>query len=152
MGYGDFSPETLGARACESTACIGGGIVTTMVIIVMMDLLTLNKDQKKAFFDLSVSEPGSLVISSFFHYLQCKKSEYPAYNIMKAAQKDLENNMIKFIKAKKKAEIVSLNIITNEEIFEKKLTERLNNISLKINKITKILEKKLKMKQEINSS
>jgi len=152
VGYGDFSPETLGARICESAACIGGGIVTTMTIVVMVNFLALNRHQKKAFFDLTIADPAALVIGSFFRYIRTRKNEYSIYSTARQHYRNLEKDMLKFILAKKKATIVAIDVIAHEEAMAKRLENKIEELENRVDQIMELLKnntKKEKIEEEI---
>ena len=128
------------ARVCESTACLCGGVITSLTIIVMVNYIALNKEQKKAFYDLTVSGPAALFLGSYFHYLRAKNNKYSIYKDAKQSFHDLEKNMIKFILVKKDAEIVASDPITNVDEISKRLEKQITDIENKVDGILEELE------------
>ena len=102
MGYGDFTPVTIGARICQSACCIWGGVVTTTIIVVMMNFLNLSNTQKHAYFDLTISDPASMVVGSFFYYLRAKNNTYTLYSDAKSSYETLKKTLNAFTNAKKR--------------------------------------------------
>eukprot|EP00826_Nyctotherus_ovalis_P011367 TRINITY_DN12964_c0_g1_i10.p3 TRINITY_DN12964_c0_g1~~TRINITY_DN12964_c0_g1_i10.p3 ORF type:complete len:121 (-),score=25.01 TRINITY_DN12964_c0_g1_i10:124-486(-) len=114
-----------------------------MIILAMLNFLTLSKDEKQAFFDLTVSPPASMVVGSFFRYVQAKNSQYPAYNSTKASFNKLEASIMKFIRKKESAEVIAADIILTEEVIEEKLKAKLDVVKSKVNKLTQIVNNRL---------
>jgi len=142
VGYGDYAPCTLGARICESAACIWGGVVTTMMIVVMINFLSLTKEQKKAFFDLTVSNPAALVIGSFFYYVRARNNMYTVYHDANQSYQVLEKCVLSFMEAEKRAEVVAADIISNEEAIAMKTEVRLNKLENKIDQLLALMQNK----------
>ena len=113
------------------------------MILVMITFLNLNRYEKHAFFDLTVSKPASIVVGSYFCYLQARNTEYSAYDITKATFKDLEKSIMKFTKVKEEASVVAADIISTEEEIEEKLKARLEIITKKVDKLVQIIKDRL---------
>ena len=142
MGYGDFAPATLGARICEVACSIWGGAVTTMMIVVMNNILSLSKTQKKAYIDLTTSDPASLVIGSFFVYLSAKNNTYTQYSETKESYKQLGKHLKVFVDAKRRTDIVLANDASlNEDTIIQKLDARMLAMEDKMNRILRLLER-----------
>ena len=148
VGYGDYSPCSLGGRICESAACIWGGVVTTMMIVVMMNFLNLSKNQKKAFFDLTISEPASTVVGAFFYYVRAKSNAYSVYSDTNQSYRALEKYVITFMEAKRRAEIVASDIISNEEAIAKRMEARITTLEGKLDRVLDILESERRKQEE----
>lgn len=141
MGYGDFTPATLGARICEVACSIWGGVVTTMMIVVMTNILSLSKKQRNAYIDLTVFDPASLVIGSFFTYLSAKNNTYSQYNETKETYKQLSKNIVLFTHAKRQTDLVlEGNTTLNEDSIAQRLDARMSAMEEKMERMLLLLE------------
>jgi len=120
-----------------------------MTIIVMTNFLALATNEKKAFFDLTLSDPAALVIGSYFEYLRARKSKQSLYNDASVHYRLLHKNMTEFVLHKQRAEIVAADIISNELKITKKLEKKMENVKRKLDKVAEGINNHPKLKPQI---
>lgn len=126
---------------CESAACICGGVITAITIITITNILALDKGEKKAYFQLSLSEPAALFLGSCFEYLRARNSTQPLYNDTKTCYMKLERNMARFVSSKNRAEVVAADIISNEAAIARRLEGRMDGVKKKLDKVADAISK-----------
>ena len=132
MGYGDYSPGTPLGRCVSAVACLWGGVVTTILIVVMTQTLSLSKMQKKAFLTLSLTFEASRTINSFMIYCHIKNNPHADLKECTVAYTRFQKQLVKFALAKKRVTSIGVGAVTHEEVLLREMKNQLQMVTDKM--------------------
>ncbi len=89
-----------------------------------------------------------MVVGSFFYYVRAKSNAYSAYGDTNKSYQSLVKGVLRFMSAKKRAEVVASDIITHEEVIAKRMEERIGAVERSVNKVLKILSEQTSRRSE----